>query len=324
MSWPHRASDWLEILQEAEAIYCEIIRNIVPRQTVILTTPDPERTRQVLSAASINTSRVAIFQIPSNDTWARDFAPLCVFENGKPLLLDFIFNGWGNKFPATLDNAISNTLHNLGAFGSTPLFKQELVLEGGSVESDGNGTLLTTSDCLLEKNRNPHIPQEQLDSLLRDTFGVDQVLWLNAGHLSGDDTDSHIDTLARFAPNRTIIYQGCDNPDDEHYLPLQKMAEQLTQFRNSKGQPYQLHALPLPLPILAEEGYRLPASYANFLIINQAVLVPTYNDPADRLALKIVADVFPGREVIGIDCCALIKQHGSLHCVTMQIPKGVL
>lgn len=324
ISWPHRASDWAEILEEAEAVYCEIIRNIVPYQAVILTTPDPQRTRQSLSTANIDTTQVAIYQIPSNDTWARDFGPLCVFEKGKPQLIDFIFNGWGNKFPANLDNAITCSLHTLGAFGSTPLFKKELVLEGGSIESDGNGTLLTTSDCLLEENRNPHLSRAQLDELLRDTFGAAQVLWLDAGHLSGDDTNSHIDTLARFAPDGTILYQSCDNPEDEHYKPLQEMAEQLTQFRDIEEQPYQLRALPLPQPITAEEGYRLPASYANLLIINQAVLVPTYNDPADQPALEIIADAFPDRAIIGIDCCTLIKQHGSLHCVTMQIPKGIL
>jgi agmatine deiminase len=324
LAWPHHRSDWATLLNEAERVYGEIIAAILRRQTVILTTPDPAGTRETLAAAGIDSPRLKLYQLPSNDTWARDFGPLCVFERGKPQLLDFTFNGWGNKFPADLDNRISAGLQRLGAFGATPLREEELVLEGGSIESDGQGTLLTTSDCLLEKNRNPRLNREQLDALLRDRFGARQVLWLGAGRLSGDDTDSHIDTLARFAPERTILYQGCDNPADEHFLPLQEMAAQLGRFRDLDGQPYRLRELPLPQPILAGAGYRLPAGYANFLVINGAVLVPTYNDPADRQALAIIGEAFPGREVIGIDCRTLIRQHGSLHCVTMQIPKGVL
>lgn len=324
LSWPHQDSDWAPILAEAESVYCEIIRSIVQYQSVILTVSDPERTLRTLSAANIDTERVALYQLPTNDTWARDFGPLCVFENIEPQLLDFIFNGWGNKFPAAFDNRITAVLHALGAFGSTPLHSEELVLEGGSIESDGQGTLLTTSHCLLEENRNPHLNRDQLDSVLREKFGGGQVLWLDAGYLSGDDTNSHIDTLARFAPEQTILYQGCDDRNDEHYEPLRKMAKQLKQFRCLDGHPYHLRALPLPQPIMAEKGYRLPASYANFLIINHAVLVPTYDDPADQTALKTIAETFPNREIIGIDCRTLIKQHGSLHCVTMQIPKGVL
>jgi agmatine deiminase len=324
LTWPHPQSDWAPILTDVEAVYCEIIRSILKHQAVILTTPDPARTRSVLSSAGIDSPLLQLFHLPSNDTWARDFGPLCVFQQGRPVLLDFTFNGWGNKFRADLDNLITAGLHKLGAFGGTPLLDGKIVLEGGSIESDGAGTLLTTSQCLLEKNRNPHLTLDQLDVLLCNTFGVEQVLWLHSGHLSGDDTDAHIDTLARFAPHRTIVYQGCTDPGDEHYLPLQAMAAQLEGFRTLSDQPYRLRALPLPQPILAEEGYRLPATYANFLIINGAVLVPTYADPADREALATIGDAFPGREIIGIDCRTLIKQHGSLHCVTMQIPKGVL
>jgi len=324
LTWPHPQSDWAPLLAEAEAVYCEIIRRILQQQTVILTTPDLGRTRNVLCRAGINESHLQLFHLPSNDTWARDFGPLCVFQQGRPVLLDFTFNGWGNKFQADLDNQITAGLHRLGAFAATTLVASGLVLEGGSLESDGQGTLLTTSQCLLEQNRNPHLSREQLDTLLRNTFGVGQVLWLEEGHLNGDDTDAHIDTLARFAPGRTIIYQGCADPNDEHYHSLQAMAAQLKSFRALDGQAYQLRELPLPRPILADEGYRLPATYANFLIINGAVLVPTYQDPADPAALKIIGAAFPNREIIGIDCRTLIKQHGSLHCVTMQIPKGVL
>ena len=324
LAWPHDQTDWASIRDEAEQVYCGIIARILPHQTVMLTTPDPDRTRRRLATAGINSDRLRLYQLPSNDTWARDFGPLCVFDQGRPHLLDFTFNGWGNKFTAELDNRITAELHRLGAFGTTPLIAGELVFEGGSIESDGQGTLMTTSDCLLEKNRNPHLTRDQLDVWLRRTFGADQVLWLDSGYLSGDDTDSHIDTLARFAPDRTIIYQGCDDPSDEHFGALQEMAAQLEQFRSLDDQPYRLLEVPLPQPIMAEEGYRLPAGYANFLVINDAVLVPTYQDPADRKALEIIAEAFPDRQIIGIDCRALIKQHGSLHCVTMQIPKGVL
>jgi agmatine deiminase len=197
-------------------------------------------------------------------------------------------------------------------------------LEGGSIESDGCGTLLTTSQCLLNPNRNPDLNSEQIEKELRDTLGCQRILWLHHGHLLGDDTDAHVDTLARLAPNDTILYVVCDDPRDEHYPALSRMAEELAAFRTEAGQPYRLLPLPWPAARFDDDGQRLPATYANFLIINGAVLVPTYDDPQDAQALITVGAAFPDREIIGIDCSAIILQHGSLHCLTMQLPQGVL
>jgi agmatine deiminase len=268
--------------------------------------------------------RVTLCPIATNDTWARDFGPITVFENGSPLLLDFGFNAWGLKFPADLDNRITANLARIGAFGHCPVHVPGLILEGGSLDSDGNGTLLTTSACLLSPNRNPHLDRAGIEQALCDHLGARRVLWLEHGALAGDDTDAHIDTLARFCPDDTIVHVCCDNPADEHCAELTAMATELRTFRTVRGAPYRLVPLPWPQPCHDADGHRLPATYANFLAINEAVLVPTYNVPQDATALQILAEVFPDREIIGIDCRPLIVQHGSLHCVTMQIPQGVL
>ncbi len=253
-----------------------------------------------------------------NDTWSRDIAPITIEEDGQPVLLDFEFNGWGGKYPYNLDTTLSQRLHQAGTYGTAELRPVDLILEGGSIESDGEGTLLTTSACLLNANRNPDLSKEQIKEKLTGLFGLSEILWLENGHLAGDDTDSHIDTLARLAPNKTILYAACSDPNDEHYENLKAMENELRQFDG-----YQLLPLPWPAPKF-DGGRRLPATYANFLIINGAVLVPTYNDPADAAALETIGKAFPGREIIGIDCSTLIRQGGSLHCVTMQFPKGSL
>ncbi|MEZ5300098.1 MAG: agmatine deiminase family protein [Verrucomicrobiales bacterium] len=263
-------------------------------------------------------------ECPTNDTWSRDFGPITVFEGGKPALLDFMFTGWGLKFPAFLDNLVSRRLHEQGVFGAVPMRRPGLVLEGGGIESDGSGTLLTTAECLLSPNRNPHLSQAEIEAVLAAWFGVDHFLWLRHGYLAGDDTDSHIDTLARLCPGDTIAYVRCDDPADEHFPALQAMAQELEAFRTRSGAPFRLVPLPWPDACFAEDGHRLPATYANFLILNRAVLVPTYGVPQDGAALEAVAACFPDREIIGIDCRALIEQHGSLHCISMQYPEGVL
>ena len=240
-----------------------------------------------------------------------------------PELLDFRFNGWGGKFEASLDNAINAHLVE----GDTPVLKGKYVdcldfeLEGGSVEVDGLGTLLTTSECLLNPNRNAQLDNAHKEALLKERLGVNRVLWLDHGYLAGDDTDSHIDTLARLAPDNTIIYVGCDDPVDEHFAELRAMRSDLRAMRSASGEPFNLVELPLPDAIYDGEGNRLPATYANFLIVNNGVLVPVYNQPKkDRLACQIIRVAFPGHEIVPVDCRALIQQHGSLHCATMQIP----
>ena len=200
----------------------------------------------------------------------------------------------------------------------------EFVLEGGSIDTDGEGTLLTTTACLLTESRNPQLDQQQIEMRLKTELGVTRILWLQHGFLAGDDTDSHIDMLARFCAPDTIAFMQCDDPGDEHFESLAAMAQELRQFRTRDGQPYRLIGLPLPAAIYNSVGQRLPASYANFLIINDAVLVPQYNDRSDEIVLKRLAACFPDRQMIGIPCRALIEQYGSLHCLSMQFPDGVL
>ena len=277
-----------------------------------------------LICADAEMENVLLHVAPSNDTWVRDHGPITVLKDGEPCLLDFTFNGWGNKFEAALDNQLTQHLHNLKSFNNTRLNTIDLVLEGGSIEVDGEGTLLTTRRCLMAPTRNPNLSQQQIEMTLGNLLGVDRFLWLDHGYLAGDDTDSHIDTLARFCDARTITYVTCDDHEDEHYTELKAMENELKAFRTRDGQPYTLVPLPWPQAKYDDDGHRLPATYANFLIINEVVLVPTYADWADKAALVQIKKCFPQREVIGVSCQPLILQHGSLHCVTMQLPAGVL
>ena len=315
--WPHEKTDWAPYLNEAEAVFMDIAETVARFEKLIIVVPDKECVHTKLAARGVNMKNVALYEIESNDTWARDFGPITIYENGKPVLLDFTFTGWGGKFEAGLDNQITAKLHKLGAFGKTPLRTVDLILEGGSIESDGAGTLLTTAECLLNPNRNAQLNRKKVEKLLTDEFAVEKFQWLENGWLAGDDTDAHIDTLARLCPENTILYVKCDDPTDEHFETFQSLEDELKQTGA------RLLSLPWPKAKFDKDGERLPATYANFLIINGAVLVPTYNDPADFQALETVKKAFPDREIIGIDCSALILQHGSLHCVTMQIPKGV-
>jgi agmatine deiminase len=313
LTWPHAQSDWAPILQEVEPVFTAIAAAIARYETVLIACHDESVRDQV--ARQLHAA---------NDTWARDHGPITVLCRSEPTLLDFDFNGWGGKYAYELDNLITRRLHAQGAFGDAPLETVDLILEGGSIEVDGQGTLLTTARCLLAPTRNPGYTRAQIESKLAEQLGLTRFLWLEHGYLAGDDTDSHIDTLARLCDANTIAYVACDNPADEHYAELQAMEKELQAFRTAADQPYRLVPLPWPRTKYDDAGARMPATYANFLIINDAVLVPTYDDPADRIALERLRDCFPGRALIGIDCLPLIYQHGSLHCVTMQIPAGVL
>lgn len=322
--WPHANSDWRETLPAVEPVFAEIARVISQSARVLIVAPAVEPVRERLGLAGADQDRISLFQLPGNDTWSRDFGPITVLEDGRPVLLDFGFNGWGLKFAADLDNRITRGLDDLGAFGSHEVRVPGLILEGGSIESDGAGTILTTRRCLLSPNRNPHLDSRGIEQQLCLLLGATRVLWLAHGYLAGDDTDSHIDTLARLCPEDTIAYVRCDNQSDEHYQELAAMEAELQAFRTMAGAPYRLVPLPWPQACFGPDGHRLPATYANFLVINNAVLVPTYGVPQDAAALETIARIFPGRQVVGINCLPLIAQHGSLHCVTMQIPHGVL
>jgi len=323
LAWPHEQSDWKNQLEEVVTTYCEIVRAVSRFERVLIIAPQIGPVKNILIARDIDLTSLTFVELPTNDTWCRDFGPITVIVNDKPLLLDFGFNGWGLKFAANLDNLVTRELVNARVVNGdcqTP----GLILEGGSIESDGRGTLLTTSACLLEENRNPHLSRVDLEKQLMQQLGARHLLWLDHGNLAGDDTDSHIDTLVRFAPDNTLLYVRCDDPEDEHYSDLKAMEQQLTTLRTCEGGSFNLVPLPWPRAVFDADRERLPATYANFLVINNAVLVPTYNDPADALALDTIRTAFPGREVFGIDCRSLIVQHGSLHCITMQLPKGVI
>lgn len=323
LAWPHNESDWHPLLESIEAVAAAIIAAISHFERVMLIVPARDAAVEQLKAAHTDLGRLTFAVMATNDTWARDFGPITVYKDNTPLLLDFGFNGWGLKFPANLDNRINGQLADQGLFAAR-MVSRPLILEGGSIESNGNGTLLLTTTCLLSRNRNPHLTRKQLENRLAKEFGADHFLWLQHGYLAGDDTDSHIDTLARLCPDDTILYVACNNPTDEHFQELALMCQELEAFRTKKGSPFRLLPLPLPSPSFGSEGERLPATYANFLIINGAVLVPTYNDPCDAVALAQIGLAFPGRKIIGIDCRPVIEQHGSLHCLTMQLPKGTL
>ena len=258
---------------------------------------------------------------PSNDTWARDHGFISLVDDlGGRRLLDFKFNGWGEKFPAELDNAINRRLYDEGKISGEYIDCLDFVLEGGSIESDGKGTVFTTSCCLLAPHRNQPMTREQIEERLKQELCAERIVWIDHGSLTGDDTDGHIDTLVRICPDDTLLYVGCDDPQDEQYEELKLMEEQLKTFHTLEGKPYRLVKLPMPRPIIFE-GERLPATYANFLIINGAVLCPTYDQPdLDAEALRLIGEAFPDREIVGIDCQSIIKQHGSLHCCTMQFP----
>ena len=327
LTWPHIHSDWQPFLAHVEPVFCDIAHHSSQHEAVLISCWDDSHQQHIsnlLNEPGTDLKQIRFHQLHSNDTWARDHGPITVIKQEKPVLLDFNFNGWGNKYEAQLDNTISRQLCRQGAFANTEFESIDLVLEGGSIESDGLGTLLTTSRCLLSPQRNPSLDKSQIEQRLSQLLGIERFLWLEHGHLAGDDTDSHIDTLARFCSEDTICYVSCDDPADEHYEPLQEMAAELTAFRQANGHPYKLVALPMTKPIHNEDGVRLPSTYANFLIINNAVLAPTYEDEHDELALQRLASCFPNREIIAINCKPLIKQYGSLHCVTMQLPKGIL
>lgn len=328
ITWPHNGSGWQSELPTVEAVFASIV-SCISRcgEPVIVSGRNADHLRhvaEVLTRARARMEHVQLYSVASDDAWARDHGPLTVLEDDRPVLLDFSFDGWGGKYPAELDNQVTRRLHAQGAFGNTPLRSIDLVLEGGSVESDGKGTLMTTTRCLLSGSRNPGYTRTQLEAVLSETLGIERFLWLDHGYIVGDDTDGHIDLLARFCDEHTIAYTACDDQDDEHYDELEAMANDLASLRDAEGRPYELVPLPLPRAKRGPEGDRLPASYANFLIINEAVLVPVYNDPSDEAALERLGACFPGREIIEIPCLPLISQYGSLHCVTMQLPAGAM
>lgn len=325
IAWPHVGTDWDYMLDEVTACYVEIARAILADddERLVIVAPDAQEVKDALGEGA-DWTRIDIVELPTNDTWVRDYGPITVFHDGNMRLADFTFNAWGMKFAADCDNLVTTRLNERGLFKMPLVNCRDLVLEGGSIETDGNGTVMTTTSCLTAPNRNDSLSRDQLEGILLERLGHVRMLWLEHGELTGDDTDGHIDTLARFAPGGVILYTGCDDPDDEQFTPLMQMEQDLKTFTDVDGNHYHLIKLPLP-DACYDEISRLPATYANFLITNHQVIVPLYGQPQkDVEACELIGQAFPGRKVVGVDCSALIRQHGSLHCATMQLPKGSL
>ncbi len=323
LTWPDNQTDWVTALDEVLAVYERIAKEILTREKLLIVCRSKKELPAFLREEKIN---LIIREMSINDTWARDHGAITVIEDGNPVLLDFCFNGWGMKFAACHDNQITRNLHRSGAFSKDIALRDYtwFIFEGGAIESNREGCLLTTSTCLLSKNRNEHLERDEVDLFLKKTLHAEKLIWLDHGFLEGDDTDSHIDTLARFCSPDTIAYVKCSKPGDIHFEELKKMEEELRAATNQHGEPFKLVALPFPDPVYEADGHRLPATYANFLILNNAVLLPVYGVKQDADALKVMESLFPERKIIPVNSVPLIKQHGSIHCISMQFPEGVL
>lgn len=324
VAWPHAGTDWAERLDEVEGTYIALVSAIARFEPVLVCVADDDveaYARARLSSARIDMARVSFICVPYDDTWLRDSGPITLRRaDGGFRLLDFRFTGWGGKFDASQDDLLVENLDQAGIFIKSDRQSIDFALEGGAIDTDGDGTLLTTWQCLHE--RHPHATREELSGKLAGWLQQERVLWLDHGHLEGDDTDAHVDTLARFAAPDAIVYQACDDPADSHHSELQAMAAEIAALRTRDGQPYRLFPLPWAQPIV-DGGRRLAASYANFLIVNGAVLMPAYGDRADAAAAAVLENAFPDREIVQVPCRPLIWQNGSLHCITMQLPTGV-
>jgi agmatine/peptidylarginine deiminase len=324
LAWPHANTDWASRLDDVERTCAALAAAISRYEPVVICVADAEvraLAERHLGYAQAQSSRIQFVEIEYDDTWLRDSGPVTLTDGARFRLTDFRFTGWGGKFAASRDDCLIGGLVVRDLFAPAEHRRVDWALEGGAIESDGRGTILTTWRCLHQ--RHPEQSREEIAQLLQDNLGAERVLWLEHGYLQGDDTDAHIDTLARFAPGDAIIYQACDDRSDTHHDELTRMGDELAQLRTLDGAPYRLHALPWAKPIL-DDGRRLAASYANYLIVNGAVLVPAYGDVADSDAARIIGAAHPGRAVIAVPCRPLIWQNGSLHCLTMQLPQGVL
>ncbi len=325
LTWPHPETAWYELPKVLDC-YVNVASAIVRYEPLLIVCRDEAECRKDFAhrGVSLDNWPVRFVEAPLNDTWARDHGAISVWgDQGEKCIMDFVFNGWGLKFGADLDNQITRTVFRKGAFAPDVRYldMRPFVLEGGSIDTDGTGTLLATSECLCSLNRNEYLAQEEIEEKLKTAFGLERILWLDHGGIVGDDTDSHVDILARFCSEDTIAYTCCEDPSDQNYAPLKAMEKELEGFRTRDGKPYRLIPLPLPEALYLDD-YRLPASYANFLIVNGAVLMPGTGGPLDQVAAAQLRTAFPDRKVEIIDCRALLSGHGGLHCITMNYPDG--
>jgi agmatine/peptidylarginine deiminase len=324
IAWPHAETDWAERLGEVEETYVALVAALTRFEPVVICVADEDLQTYAearLRSARVDMSKVRFVPAEYDDTWLRDTGPITLRAGERFKQLDFRFTGWGGKYQASRDDLLVGELSGMNLFHNYFVQSIDFALEGGAIETDGNGTLLSTWQCLHE--RHPDLPREEIALRLAGWLQQDRVLWLDHGYLEGDDTDAHIDTLARFAPDSAIVFQACDDPADSHYAELTAMGEEIAALRTREGQPYRLFPLPWAQPIL-DKGRRLAASYANYLIVNGAVLIPAYGDAADGKAAEVLAAAYPGREIVQVPCRPLIWQNGSLHCITMQLPEGLL
>lgn len=327
LAWPHESTDWKPWLNRIDLDYVELAVAISKEVSPLILCQDESHRDHILELLGDRCQHPPRMRIQEyNDTWCRDYGPITVAASSQPepdqaRLLDFSFNGWGSKYDAGLDNLINQRLSDTW---QSPLQSIAFELEGGSIETDGYGTLLTTHHCLLDSNRNRTYDQAGIEQLLKDTLGIDRILWLSAGALIGDDTDSHIDNLARFCSADTIAYARCPDIADPHHTPLREMEQQLRAMRTFDDKPYRLVPVDLPEPQLDEDGQRLPGSYINFLILNQSVIVPVFGCPQDEAALSALQTCFPDKNLIPVPGGNLIRQFGGPHCATMQLPSGIL
>lgn len=322
IAWPHKEGDFKPWLAAVERNYVAIANTVLGYQNLIIACHDAEHEAHIRQHIHCEGKYSPLFvHVAYDDIWVRDTAPLSVGHEGDYRFLNFRFNAWGGKYDCSKDQMLAEAVHATGVLGDIPLEAIDFVLEGGSIETEGEGTLMTTSYCLLNPNRNPGHDQTAIEQILKRQFAVERILWIDHGKAEGDDTDAHIDTLVRFCDPGTLAYTSCSDPSDSQYATLKAMEAQLQTFRDHQGAPYRLIPLNIPSAMLSEEGDRLPATYANFLIINGAVLVPVYGDSrADDEALRQIRLAFPERAVLPVPCDALIRQFGSLHCMTMQFP----
>ena len=336
LTWPHEGTDWKPYLPDITKTFVEITQAIVRYEKVLIVTPSKKLVEKALNGLFHGelSHRITIHECDTNDTWARDHGAITLLpdtqeypkgqQQDDALLLDFRFNGWGEKFPSELDNRITSHLYASNTLRGTRVAYDDFVLEGGSIESDGKGTIFTTSQCLLAPHRNQPLSHEEIDQQLKERLHAQRIIWLDHGNLLGDDTDGHIDTIVRIAPNDTLLFTDSGNKEDPQHDDFAALERQLRSLATIEGKPYRL--LPLPMPdVILDEGERLPATYANFLVLNGAVLCPTYDQPVhDQTAIDTLAIAFPHREIIPIDARTIIRQHGSIHCLTMQYPIGVI
>ena len=315
MALPNANTDWVSVnLEQSAGVFRKIAQAIAYSQMVYMLVDNINEAKKHFCS----TNNIIFIEANFNDTWTRDYGALSIEESGINKLLDFRFNGWGGKFEASLDNCVNKQLKSRGFYGKAELESYDIELEGGAIDTDGQGTILTTKSCLLNPNRNGGLNQAEAEDILSSKLGTKRVLWVENSYLEGDDTDGHIDMLARFVNADTIAYLKCEDSTDSHYKSLQELEKELKSFRQADGKAYNLAPLPFTEPKV-KDGNRLPASYANFLITNSALLFPTYQSPKDKEAQEIFKKLFPKREVIPVPCTKLIEQGGSLHCSTMQI-----